>query len=188
MRGAISQALLSTTWKRRPLTSSRFDPHETVLRRRVPREQRQVKGVEQVLHPLDLLGLTFDHDAPCGSGFGVVAVNLEGHGAAQYRGRQLGSLRRAEHHRPVIDDEVDREDVRVIGDRNCEMADVAVAEQIPAHVGLEDRHSEAVGLHVPSIRPVAVSGPGANVPTLPGPLCGGDDQSGWRITTTGHEA
>ena len=54
----------STTWKRRPLTSSRFDPHEAVLRRRMPGEQGQVEGVEHVLHPFDLRRPTFDHDAP----------------------------------------------------------------------------------------------------------------------------
>ena len=54
-----------------------FDAHEAVLRCGVPREERQVECVEQVLEALHLDGVALDDDAPGLAGVGVVAIDLE---------------------------------------------------------------------------------------------------------------
>ena len=77
----------------------------------MPREEGQVEGVEEVLHPFDLDRAALDHDAPCVSGFGVVTVDLEGDGAAKHRRGQLVAFGDAEDDRAPVDDEVDGEDV-----------------------------------------------------------------------------
>ena len=61
------------------------------------RETTAARGVEQFLHPLDLHGATLDHHAPCFTCDGVVAVDFEGHRAAQHGPGQLRPGRRAEH-------------------------------------------------------------------------------------------
>src|SRR6478735_6392946 len=90
---------------------------------------------------LDLLRTTLDHDAPCLVGLRVEAVDFEGDAGAEDRTRQLRSLRGSEHDCAVIDHVVDREDVRVVGDRDREPPDDTSAKERPALVRIEDVHS-----------------------------------------------
>ena len=60
-----------------------LDADEALLGRRVPGKQGQVESLEEILHQLELTGPTLDHHAPCLTGPGVVAIDLEGHGLTQ---------------------------------------------------------------------------------------------------------
>ena len=143
-----------------------FDPHEAGLRCGLPREQRQLDRVEQVVHLLDLDGVALDDDAPRFAVGLVVAVDLERHASAQHCGGQLGAFGGAEHDAAVVDDVVDREDVGVVGDRDGESSHDARAEQLEALVRRQHRHAEAVGGgggHVSIIGPGLLPGPEDNV-------------------------
>ena len=109
----------------------RVDAHEIRLVPREPREQREILGVEDLLHPFDRTGLTLHHDAPCGSIARLIPVDLERHETIEYRTRELGAGGAAEHDAAVIGDEVDREDVGLAGDVDSEPTDVGLAEQFP---------------------------------------------------------
>ena len=136
-----------------PSHQLRQDPHEAMLGRDVPRIERQVERVEQLVHLLDLDRPALDDDAPR---LAVrLAVGLERHRLAEHGGRQLGAFRGSEHDAGVIDHVVDGEDVGVIGDRDRQPSDLLRPQQVPALVlvELQDRGVELVR-HGPTIRHV----------------------------------
>ena len=89
-------------------------------------------GVEHVLHRSISVGPPLEDDTPGLAGVGVVAVDLERHAASEHCGGELGALRRAEDDGAVVDDEVDRKDVRVRADSDRETPDVCRSQQFPA--------------------------------------------------------
>ena len=92
------------------------------------------------------------HDAPALGD--IVIVGFEHHVLVEHRRQQLGAFGGAEQQRPVLDDEVDREDLGPPGHRGDEAAQRDAGEQIPAVLlgELGDRRLGRVGgVHDPIV-------------------------------------
>ena len=57
----------------------RLDPDDVRLGRAVPRKQRQLEGVQRLIHPLHLPGQPLDHHTPRHPTIGFIPVHLERH-------------------------------------------------------------------------------------------------------------
>ena len=152
-----------TTWKRRPVSSSGSMRTKRGLGDGVPREQRELDSVEQLLHPFDLHGPTLDRPrsrprpSPGRTPSTSKATAWPSTAAASLVPSAVRKTTRS-----VVDDEVDREDVRVVVDGNRQPADVGGPQQGPATglVELDDSGGKSSAHERQDRSPVGTPGQG----------------------------
>src|SRR5665647_991802 len=87
-----------------------FDPDEVRLRGRMPREERQLDHLQDVVETIHLEAFTLQHYAPGAARLDVVAIHLEGDPVTNGTG-ELGPQSGSDDHAAVVDQVVDRKDV-----------------------------------------------------------------------------